>query len=550
MFRRLSLVAMLLLSSWSFAVAQSAKVEADIKKVDDWATDSFKQYEREDAMERLAASGEDAAISKLIELLNDDFANIRTAGERVLVEAKGDADKLLIDEGLGSKKDQVRIRAARVLGLRKATAAVDALAKQARGDKLVAARVTAAQALGRIGGDEAAEALRKILKAGDAASGAAARSLGKDADDDTAKSIAKLLKEKDWAAAVGAADGLAACGADKFTKELSTAIPHKDWRVRIAVAQALATVETVAEPELFSDAYGELLEDKDWRVRRRTIEALVDLWQPLGAELLVARLADEETALRYDIVHAMEDLTGQRFGYLPEAWQNWWKGQGRSKGLVARKPRPEYGWLRGPRGGETGEEGEGKTASYFDIPVLAQPTAFAFDMSGSMRDAVSKSDGRLRIDVARGELAETLDNLPEGAPFNLVIYRYYSGFPVKTEVQRAFPKGVQDNNPKTIQQAKDWIGGMEALGWGAFYEGISAALEDTQVQAVYFLSDGAPSRGDFVQREALIDALNELRRFHPATIHTVLVGGGYRDEEFMSGMAKSCGGTFADARGK
>ena len=156
MFRRLSLVAMLLLSSWSFAVAQSAKVEADIKKVDDWATDSFKQYEREDAMERLAASGEDAAISKLIELLNDDFANIRTAGERVLVEAKGDADKLLIDEGLGSKKDQVRIRAARVLGLRKATAAVDALAKQARGDKLVAARVTAAQALGRIGGDEAA----------------------------------------------------------------------------------------------------------------------------------------------------------------------------------------------------------------------------------------------------------------------------------------------------------------------------------------------------------------------------------------------------------
>ena len=42
MFRRLSLVAMLLLSSWSFAVAQSAKVEADIKKVDDWAGFSTK----------------------------------------------------------------------------------------------------------------------------------------------------------------------------------------------------------------------------------------------------------------------------------------------------------------------------------------------------------------------------------------------------------------------------------------------------------------------------------------------------------------------------
>lgn len=169
-------------------------------------------------------------------------------------------------------------------------------------------------------------------------------------------------------------------------------------------------------------------------------------------------------------------------------------------------------------------------------------------MSGSVRDPVSRDIGKLRIDLAREELARTLASMPEGASFNLVIFRYYSEFPVRTEVQRAFAKGVATVNPKHIELANKWIEGMPAVGWGAFYEGIAASLEDPAVQVLYFMSDGAPSRGEFTDRDELVEAVASLRRFSPVVMHTVLVGGGNRDEEFMKTLAESCGGTTADAR--
>lgn len=528
--------------------AQSDDVKRDLKDVEDRATKPFEQYEREDAMRRLGKSGEAAAISKLISLLRDDFVNIRTAAARILVTAQGEVDAALLKEGLAHKDAEVRRRSADVLGKRKAASAVEALGKTLRADKDEAVRVACARALGRIGGTDAEAALEKVLKSGDAASGEAAAALGRAGRQDLAGKLADALKAKSAEGVVGALDGLAVLGvAHEHLAAIAKTAGHKDWRVRIACAQALGTITAIADEDAARKVLAQLLADDDWRVRRRTIEALVDLWQPLGAALLAERLPKEETALFMDIVHALEDLTGSRHGYMREAWTRWWEGIGSKAELAKRKPRPAQGWLRAPSEGAAGK-GEGATATYFKIPVFAQPAAFVFDMSGSMRDPVSRDNGKLRIDLAREELARTLASMPEGASFNLVIFRYYSEFPVRTEVQRAFSKGVASVNAKHIELANKWIEGMPAVGWGAFYEGIAASLEDPAVQVLYFMSDGAPSRGEFTDRDELVEAVAALRRFSPVVLHTVLVGGGNRDEEFMKTLAESCGGTMADAR--
>ncbi|MCC6465126.1 MAG: hypothetical protein IT463_07290 [Planctomycetes bacterium] len=204
--------------------------------------------------------------------------------------------------------------------------------------------------------------------------------------------------------------------------------------------------------------------------------------------------------------------------------------------------------MRTPREGGTDQDGAGATASYFKIPVFAQPCTFAFDMSGSMREAVSRDNPKLRVDVAREELARTLKQLPEGTPFNIVIYRYYSEFPPQTEVQRAFAKGVQPLSARNAESAVNWLAGLKALGWGALYENLAAAVEDPEPQVIYFLSDGAPSRGEYVDRDEMVAAVAELRRFRPLVIHCVLVGGGNRDVEFMTALAASSAGRMADAR--
>jgi hypothetical protein len=212
------------------------------------------------------------------------------------------------------------------------------------------------------------------------------------------------------------------------------------------------------------------------------------------------------------------------------------------------RPRSKR-WLRAPKAGGSAEDG-GPTASYFDIPVIAQPTMFLFDMSGGMREAVSRSNPRIRAELACDELGKTLKQLPEGTLFDMLIYRYYSSFPIRTEVQRPFSKGAQPANGRNIEAALKWFSEQPGLGWGAFYEGFAAAMEDPRFQAVYSISDGAPNRGEYVDRGELIDALAELRRFQPATVHAVLVGGGGRDLDFTQGVAESCGGMIADARAR
>jgi HEAT repeat protein len=547
---------LLVLLACAVAVAQPEGISKDIREVDDRAAKPFEQREREAAMRRLGESDDEAALAKLVTLLGDDFVHIRASAQRILIGAAPAADALLKTQGLADRNAEVRRRSARVLGARRHAGAISQLAAMARADSDEETRVAAAEALGAIAGaatgDQAEEALAglsALLKANNAAAGAAARELGRLGQAAHADAIARILRSKSAEAVIGACDGLAALGvaADR-ADALAGVSDHKDWGVRIASVQALCAAREVGDEELYRKTLGQRLADKDWRVRRRTIEALVDLWHPLSAELLIQRIEQEEGALAIDIVHALEDLTGTRQGYRAAAWAGWWKASGRAAGITARKPRPKHGWLRPPRDGSAESGGSGATASYFDIPVFSRPTAFVFDMSGSMREAVSRDNAKIRIDLARQELARTLERMPDGSSLNLVIYRYYSEFPIRTELQRAFPKGVQPHSQRTVESATRWINTQEAVGWGAFYEGITGAMEDPQVEAVYFLSDGAPSRGEYVDREALIEALGRARRFSPVIIHGVLVGGGNRDEQFMREMSESCGGEFADTR--
>ena len=524
-----------------------ADEKADSKAIDDYKSDPFKQYEREDKMRALAKSGSAEAAAKLIELLADDYLHIRDAASDILIEMKGDSvNATLVAKGLGAKNADIRWRAADVLGLRLASEAVKDLADKLKSDKEASVREACARALGAIGNEDAKKALLEGLKAGGSSSGTCARALGQLGVKDAVEKIEKLLKDKEWQAVVGALDGLAFMGPDAIVKSIAKCQSSKDWRVRIACAQCLARL---AEPQSITEArpaLADLLKDSDWRVRRRSVEAMVDLWQSVSVELLLAALAEEKTAIIHDIVQALELLTGQRKGYKAEGWKLWWDQTG-SKAPLAQKPkRQPQGWLKAPLAGQIAESGGGETGVFFKVPVLKQNAAFVFDLSGSMRNPMSKSDPRIPIELAREELAKTLTALPQGAMFNVCAYRYTSQFPPQTEWLRAFSDGVRDTSAANLKAGNDWIAKLEVKGWGAFYEALTHSTDDPKVQAIYFLSDGAPSRGAFVRRENLLAALRQALRFSPVTINTITISTKGRDVEFMQDIAKEGGGTCAE----
>lgn len=518
--------------------------KADIKEIDDLKSDPFKQYEREDKMRDLAKSGSREAIKKLIELLADDYVHIRDAASDLLIEMKGkDTDDALINWGLDSN-GEIRWRSAEILGYRAVVDAIGPLARLMLTDKEERVREACARALGAISGDASRDALIRGLKLGGVEAGACAKSLAQRSFKDQAKDISGLLRSKLWQVQVGALDALAILGPDEYVRDVSYCIDSKDWRVRIAAAQCLtrltdAEAISSAKP-MFSRI---LLKDADWRVRRRTVEAMIDLWQTASVELLIDALAKEKTAIIHDIVHALEALTGERKGYRAEGWRTWWDGS--KKELAAKPKRPAQGWLRAPEKGRLSESGEGQTTTFFDVPVLKQNAAFAVDLSGSMRNPISKSDSRIPIELAREELKRTLAAMPQGSMFNVCAYRYSSKFPPETEWLRAFKDGVQDLNAANIKTGNDWLAKLEVKGWGAFYEALTLSMEDPKVQVIYFLSDGAPSRGAYVRRENLLAALRKAIRFCPVTINTVTISTKGRDIEFMEDIAKEGGGVCA-----
>lgn len=522
------------------AGAIHADDKADIKAIDDFKSEPFKQYEREDKMRSLAKSGSAEAANKLIELLADDYVHIRDAASDILIEMKGDPVHPSLARALSHKNAEIRWRAAEVLGFRLAADAVKELAEKLRTDKDLLVREACARSLGAIGNEEARKALQEGLKQGGASSGACARALGQLGQADAAERIEKLLTAKEWQAAVGALDGLALLGPDAHVKAVARCAASKDWRVRIATAQCLARLTQAPAVAEARAAMTELLKDDDWRVRRRTVEALVDLWQAASVEVLIAALGGEKEFIVHDIVNALELLSSERKGYSAEGWKMWWEGS--KKELAAKPKRPLQGWLKAPLAGQLAQSGSGDSTVFFNVPVLKQNAMFVFDLSGSMREPVSRSDTRIKFDLAREELAKTLSALPKGAMFNVGAYRYSSQYPPQTEWMRAFSDGVRDATPAHIKAANDWIAKVEVKGWGAFYEALTLPLDDARVHVIYFMSDGAPSRGTYVKRENLLAALRRALRFSPVTINTVTIANKGRDIEFMEDIAKEGGG--------
>lgn len=514
--------------------------KADIKAIDDFKTEPFKQYEREDKMRSLAKSGSADAAGKLIDLLADDYVHIRDAAADILIEMKGDAVQSSLTRALSHKNAEIRWRAAEVLGFRLAADSVKELAEKLRADKDLAVREACARALGAIGNDEARKALLEGLKQGGSSGGACARALGQLGQTDAAERMEKLLTAKEWQAAAGALDGLALLGPDAHVKAAAKCAASRDWRVRIATAQCLARLTQAPAIAEARPTLAELLKDEDWRVRRRTVEALVDLWQQASVELLIGALGSEKEFIVHDIVNALELLSGERKGYSADGWKMWWEGS--KKELAARPKRPLQGWLKAPLAGQLAQSGGGDSTVFFNVPVLKQNAMFVFDLSGSMRDPVSRSDTRIKFDLAREELAKTLSALPKGAMFNVGAYRYSSQYPPQTEWMRAFSDGVREAAPAHIKAANDWIAKVEVKGWGAFYEALTLPLDDARVHAIYFMSDGAPSRGAYVKRENLLAALRRALRFSPVTINTVTIANKGRDIEFMEDIAKEGGG--------
>jgi HEAT repeat protein len=386
---------------------------------------------------------------------------------------------------------------------------------------------------------------------------------------DTTEAVLPLCEDKSWEVRRRAVNALAETG-DRavVVAPIAALIADKEPAVRCAVFDGLAKLRA---PEVLVPAVA-ALGDESWQVRGSAIHALRDVRDRRSIGPLIARMGVEEGRLVADIGEALGNITGRDFGQRLDAWQKFWDTyQDRFEiptdaelaklRAVQQKNREIYK----PPGAVT----------YHGIETPSRSILFVIDVSGSMEQEVVEKDrfkdgdypSFKRIDIVKTELQRTIQDLEPYVEFNIVAFA--------TDTKR-WKKGQVKANVLNKSSAITWIRRLESIGGSSkedlasvglvgsanleagrtnTYAALMDALDaggqgvrdknyEVSIDTVFFLSDGRPSWGKFIDTDDIlreVRAANELRKM---VIHTIAIG--EFQKSFMERLAVDNGGVFVD----
>lgn len=225
--------------------------------------------------------------------------------------------------------------------------------------------------------------------------------------------------------------------------------------------------------------------------RRCIVQAMTQFQPDDSFEFLIDLIPVTHGLVQHDVIQHLTDLTHQHFADDAEKWRAWWATQkGKFTGAAGGVPvnRDIVG------------------ARYYGIPISAKRLAFVLDTSGSMRGP--------KLDAAKNELLQALQALPKEVNFSVVIFN---------STVRVWQTSMVPATPEWKQRAANLIAELEATRDTASYDALEAAFA-LDPEAIFFVSDGAPTSGKVVSQADIVNVISTLNRVRRVSIHTVGIG--------------------------
>lgn len=382
------------------------------------------------------------------------------------------------------------------------------------------------------------KAVRKCLKDKDVTvRRAAAQALGARRDRDSVEPLRALLAKpktpQDVRIAIEAINEIEG-PMSAWLKELAGYTTHEDRDVRNAAVAVLGNARDKRRLGPLMTA----LEHQDWSTRFLAIDAIARLRQASSVGKLVERMGKETGRLKKSLAEALWQLTGQPFEEDEDRWAGWWQAAKKDFKVATEK---EIDKAEKARERRRLTQRTVVKAKFFGIKVESHRVIFILDVSGSMLEAMygREFDGRpaARIDIAKQELSQAVENLDAGALFN--IYTFSSG------VARWQQEGIGVNNEQSRKEALTWIERLGASGGTNLYDSVREAFNDKDVDTIFILSDGEPTVGDVIDPFRIREDVATWNKHRKIKINTIAIGGNL---EVLEWLAQDAGGRYRQMR--
>lgn len=192
-----------------------------------------------------------------------------------------------------------------------------------------------------------------------------------------------------------------------------------------------------------------------------------------------------------------------------------------------------------------GADGEHATVAFFGDRISPR-SVFLIDTSSSMRQSAtigsSGSGGsRPKVEVVKEELARSLGGLRKGCEFNVLSYNS------TWTAWKKGPRGVElvEATASSVESSRRFALGLATDTGTNIHDSLETALLVPEVETIYLLSDGEPSRGGGKEKiEATAGARNYLTGVRIVSYGIVPEGKGSFDEKFMRRLSRTHWGWY------
>jgi hypothetical protein len=236
--------------------------------------------------------------------------------------------------------------------------------------------------------------------------------------------------------------------------------------------------------------------------RKSLFDALIQFPDKSVVEFFINTIAENEGLNAVQTEEYLALVTGTRQSSASD-WKKWWD-ENKEK-LEIKKVTVEEMTKKLLEVKPSGEVKE-----YYGISLLAKRIIFIVDVSGSM---LFKNDKETRLDVAKRELTYAILNLPEKTHIEIIDFAGIAS--LWFGELKVLTKAIKVVIEKRIK-------GIAAKGGTNTHDSFEKAFGlNENLEAIYFLSDGAPSLGSIIDSDELLDQIYRWNRFRKVQIHSI-----------------------------